>query len=409
VVASGVVAVLHTVSATKEDDANVWDALLKSNYVTGKLVGSSKKPPTVIEDCIKAYNGNACRRQKGQILTMVCQRYPYSLLKQYNQPNFEYDEDSDDIDDDELEVVEKQNNKLYWSEPLTKRKHHKARLDFAAFGHCFGEISVPAKIIKKIDDVVLAMVLDLFTGSSVIQPMAYGTITRRNEDGSKSYMSRVVRMVQKADLVRLAQAFVKEQGYNPPSTTFLFRILRLMPAASTRDMRGVSFVKEEFYRAIPKLKEIADKTAAKGADPIMVDELKTCVNTLHSYYRNNLAFELSLDDSCAEHCVGHALSDPNNPLLTRKCVNDHSDECHHCRMGPKIIKAFQGFLEHMKDKFEAGDFYQICKDVKAADLAIKEYKHSTMRSFAQNSEWIRLKDEMDPTTVFVTCDWAMKW
>jgi hypothetical protein len=101
-------------------------------------------------------------------------------------------------------------------------------------------ISAP-KFIWKFDHAMISMIISLLSSDEVIQGMAYGTFTIKDEFGQQKTMAKVVRTIQKSELIKMIPEYLRQHGFTKiPSESTLYRFLAVMPAALTKEMRGVN-------------------------------------------------------------------------------------------------------------------------------------------------------------------------
>ena len=168
--------------------------------------------------------------------------------------------------------------------------------------------------------------------------------------------------------------------------------------------------------AFNKLKEITKSLTPYGICDKISGQLIKCISTAHGYIRNYYSYNLEMESTCASHCVKCGNSDPDPKKdsfasLCRYADDGHSDPCEQCDNIPKIIQALQGIIEdaHERNKMLDEIFEELIFELQKAHRHIYAYKKHLVRAFAQNHFWEAMIEKKDPSVVFVTQDWAMKW
>jgi hypothetical protein len=204
-------------------------------------------------------------------------------------------------------------------------------------------------------------------------------------------------------------AFLKEQGLvKIPSARTLYRLLAVLPAASTKAMRGVNNTAEAAWRAFDTLLSAISELKNTGLNEETTTQLTGCVNVLKNYFKHYFTYQITWDNPCRDHCAQHALSDLD-PHFHGTCTIVHSETCEHCDNLKVVIESLLGATSSLMSTIGQHKHDIIVYDVETAHADIFAYKSHIMRAFAQNSSWQILKDQLQENVVFITSDWAMKW
>jgi hypothetical protein len=170
---------------------------------------------------------------------------------------------------------------------------------------------------------------------------------------------QVVRTACHSTLVKVYQSFCEETDFIPLSRATLFKILSNCPASQRTNLKGIDNVAADGVTGFETLIEIIRSMETYTTDSDKISQLKECKENLLSaklYLKTDFKAHLKQKDSCADHCMNYALSDPTNQNLQQTC-NDHTHDlrCDRCDLLPNTVSEIKHQLEHFEgmryDKF----------------------------------------------------------
>lgn len=154
--------------------------------------------------------------------------------------------------------------------------------------------------------------LDFLQFGGVIQDVASGTRTVELANGRKSIMPNVVRIMHKAEIVRLymyscdLENYTQENGR--PSERTIWNMLNNCPSSQRKSLAGLDTIASDGSDGFDKLFEILRQIEDEGAKKLC-DDLKQAKRYLKGDYKCHVAAEC---DGVADHCRIYALSDPHD-------------------------------------------------------------------------------------------------
>ena len=109
--------------------------------------------------------------------------------------------------------------------------------------------------VWRINPQIVELILDYVLSQGITNNVAFGTYRINDPNGTKTYVARTIREVHNAELVRQLKSIIVENGFTPPSSSTLFKILALLPATGNVPIAALLAVSSSSYRA-PHLKEL---------------------------------------------------------------------------------------------------------------------------------------------------------
>ena len=246
--------------------------------------GQKQRMIQALEEIIHAHNLAATYEDKIQILSIIVDNTPFSVLNEYNpievrkkireENGYEEDDTSmvaqeenlDHMTDKSLEmslnsainseVNSSSKKKVYFNPPCTHHKYRKARFHNRMSGA--GRPYIKEKSIRwKLSTEIMEIIVDFLTSTQQMQSVAHGTLKITLDSGKKTRISGVIRRNSQAQCVRQIKALLHELGMKVPSDRTLRRIIKNLPAKRSRLITGIGksiFLVENFTMRWPSSK-----------------------------------------------------------------------------------------------------------------------------------------------------------
>ena len=260
--ASGIGAVLHTVSNNSDPDGVLWKMIVESECVS--LALSSPPPPDeLIQEIVIAYNNAGTYAKRIQVLSLIATKKSFKYLKQFNSKSASSKEtgakiaelDCDGDDDNAVDVPAIIPRNCFFNPPLSYHIYRQARLHHKDNGHGLSPVDrgrsfvwrIPLEVIDTIIDFVSSPLntqnvsLDICSNLIAILDfvnvfqVAYGTLRIKDPRSTKfQRIARIIRLHSKTELVKQLEKYLKEKKFAVPSRPSLFKILSKMPAATIK-------------------------------------------------------------------------------------------------------------------------------------------------------------------------------
>ena len=413
-IGAGVASVIQTVVPDETKDGHVYKDLKASVYVEKHL--HSEVPPTeYIEEIILSANNAGSRDELEQYLSTLY-RMPginYKFLAQFNRsPN---DETSDESDSDsESSGSESMVTKLRFNFNFNKHLWMAAIKRRLRYGYGNARVEKEKSFKWYYSPEVLMAIFDYVVSPLNTLRNSYGVINIKEESGKVSTIGKVIRHQNNSDMVKNIMAHLRGLGLPVPSSSFIFKFLTYLPAASLRDMKGVNNYAEDCMRAFKTLDDIVERYANECGLPNEERiNLKTCLSSSKTYLKTKYYDNLSFNDPVLSHCVSCSCSDPNdNKKFKADCEYKHQDiKCDNCELIYDTLDVLMIMMENyrVEGKLSEYDAAVINKRITDSQNAIYLYQIHLIKVFTQENEWQRLMDKCDPEVVFYEGDWAMKF
>ena len=263
--------------------------------------------------------------------------------------------------------------------------------------------------------------MEILTSEEHQQGVAHGTKLVKCPDGTTVRIARVIRKQHQAYLVRLIQAHLRENSMQKLQFSTLKRLLKLLPAADAREIKGLDPKYELHRRAFIDLQEICTelhnvftlKDDEKNSD--LVEKVQQGLTTSASYLLGHFVYNLSENSKCASHDINFACSDSKNSNQQNMGSREHLDvterypeECDYCNLLPAAGALLEELLEEAKDNFTELEFQRKSKKAKDSQEYIASYKKQVYRHWVGSKRWDQYYKDKNPKRAMAKMDFAMK-
>ena len=412
--AAGVAAVIQTIVPNNDQAGLVYRKLIESNYVE-KHLDSEVPISSFDEEIVNTANGLADSYQAlQQYFSTICE-LPGINFKYLNQFNAEPNDEnlSDESEDEDTNCGCKANKKLKFIFKFTyhlwilAKKHRKRN------GYGMAPIFKEKSFKWYYDIDLLTTIFDYVVSPLNTQRNSYGVFNIKQESGEKATIGRVIRHHNNSDMVRNIQAHLRSLGLTVPSQSFLFKFLSNLPAASTKEMRGVNNTQEDAMRAFTMLENIVDVYAIDcNLSEDQRINLKSCLASSKTYLKTQYFDHLSINSPVLSHCVSCSVSDENdNAKFKAPCQNKHQTiTCEHCELIYDTIAVLKTLMEKYRDEevLSVYDAAVVEKRLNDAQAAIHQYQSHLIKVYTQEKLWQDLMEKRDSEVAFYEADWGMK-
>ena len=208
------------------------------------------------------------------------------------------------------------------------------------------------------------------------------------------------------------QVYLEEKGFKPneiPCTSQLLKILAALPAQTTKAMAGIDDIQEKAMRSFQDLETIARDLKQHGLPRDHSNDLVACIGSSKTYLRSYFKDNISGHSNIGSHCISHALSDVTSSEFNAQCPeDDHSQKCDHCEAFNDLMKCMRGTIKKYHKQPKSLEFREMLHNVETANQNIFDYRAHLIRTVAQEVEWTKLREKLEPHVAFAILDWAMK-
>ena len=413
-IGAGVASVIQTVVKDEDQGGLVYRKLMESDYVE-KHLDSEVPISGMAKEIIKTANGQGCWDLQVQYISTLVgiPGINYKFLSQFNRKNRKNSGSSDESDSSSSSLEPCDNDDFFifdftmhmWISAVKLRKR---------FGYGMAPV-IRQKNFKwfKGAEEVCDAVFDYIVSPLNTQRNSYGVINIKEESGEKSTIGRVIRHHRNSDMVKNIQEHLKGLGLPVPSSSFLFKFLALLPAASLKEMKGVNNTQEDAMRAYSALENVVETYASKCD---LTDEeernLNIRLSVSKTYLKTQYYNNLSVNDPIISHCVSCSVSDQDHKSkFFVPCEHDHkAEKCDKCELPYQTIDIMKALLHSYKNDNMLSEYQAAVIEKRLSDsyAAIFNYQTHLIKVYTQEQEWCRLMNEKDPQVAFYQGDWGMK-
>ncbi|XP_028517294.1 uncharacterized protein LOC114575856 [Exaiptasia diaphana] len=107
-----------------------------------------------------------------------------------------------------------------------------------------------------------------------------------------------------------------------------------------------------------------------------------------------------------DHCRQHALSQEGSQEFSSECDHQHDQVCENCELLPLVFSQLDTALSDIPNSDEKKDMEYIINQGKKD---IQAWKAHLLRAINQDECRIDILQALDPSSVLIVLDWAMKW
>lgn len=267
------------------------------------------------------------------------------------------------------------------------------------FNKPLGEQEKPIIYRNRVNLEDMTHFINYLTENGLFQEEAYGTTTLKFDTGDTKVVSNSLLMAVPKHAVKEYHQYCSNIGRNCLSESTLCRILKACKPKTRRRLAGVDNFLVHGLEAIENLKKIANEIEN-------ADERKNIINRLNEVEKylklSRFQQHCSLDNECASHCIGNALTSTKNQA---KCAKSHSATCNDCLNIHESIETLKAARSvNLSKKKKDNLFYIIDKHF----VAIKEWQQHIIRGVQQTKAKTEALQNMTATEALWIRDWAQK-
>lgn len=115
---------------------------------------------------------------------------------------------------------------------------------------------------------------------------------------------------------------------------------------------------------------------------------------------------MSKSSRVPDHCRSYALSDESDSRFTSKCDHQHDLRCDRCELIPSVFDEVDSALKDLSIGSE--EEKEMVYVIAQAKKNIQAWKAHLLRAINQDEARLNLLQSLDPTSMLVVLDWAMK-
>ena len=283
-----------------------------------------------------------------------------------------------------------------------------AKAHFDENGYALAPKTSSAKLRRhKFDDETIRLIVEFMTSSEIIQDVAFGVFTDKK---NQMQIPRVARLMMIKHCIEANQALLIEHGKKPPATSTFYKLIKFLPAVSTKLMGAINPTIHQGRKAFGDLKKIINQLDQMPYGLSSDDKMtiNTMIENAHTYIHTRFSYNIELESKIPSHCSKLALSDPESEKFSDGCELKHVETCADCDNIFYMFEAIEKAISIVEDNgHSAEECADIKFDVKVARDQVYAYKHHLIRAFAQNSYFENMMFKAGCDTVFIHQDFMM--
>lgn len=119
---------------------------------------------------------------------------------------------------------------------------------------------------------------------------------------------------------------------------------------------------------------------------------------------------VSAASKVADHCIAYSLSDPKDKDYQTVCKDHKHDlECDRCSILRQVLQDIKDSIACPKVNCSSDDKEEMEYIIKQAEESILAWKAHLLRSINQDEARLRVLDKLEPNSILLVQDWAMKY
>ena len=249
--------------------------------------------------------------------------------------------------------------------------------------------------------------VDYLARPDMVQDVAFGTKVLRLDTGESIIIPAVVRTMIPSRIIEQYSAYCKEQNFEPAGQRSLYRIIEVCGASMQKSLQGLDNTTAEGTEAIDTILDVIKTLGDHGSEAPWLKSSEQKIKEAKRYLKTEFKSHGGREESCADHCTTHALSDPSNANLKGTCQHEHSIVCETCESLETVFKEIESEINHAEMSEEQR--WQLSYEFKLSVASIKDWKAHLLRTVNQDEGKQYALAQLDSVSCLVVMDWAMKY
>ncbi|KAK3737607.1 hypothetical protein QZH41_001578 [Actinostola sp. cb2023] len=242
----------------------------------------------------------------------------------------------------------------------------------------------------------------------MLQDVAFGTkVLKLDSAGESIIIPAVVRTMIPTRIIEQYVSFCKQQNFVPAGPRSLYRIIKVCAASAQKSLQGLDNTTAEGTEAIDNMAEIITTLGNHGSEFEWVKFAQKKIKEAKRYLKTEFKGHINREESCAEHCTVHALSDPDDPLLQVTCQHLHDVGCINCMSLDNVIMEIDHKITVASMSEE--DRSRLSHEHRISKESVLAWKAHILRTVNQEDGKQDVLTDLDDESCMIVMDWAMKF
>ena len=249
--------------------------------------------------------------------------------------------------------------------------------------------------------------VDYLARPDMLQDVAFGTKVLRLDSGESIIIPAVVRTMIPSRIIEQYSAYCKDHNFEPAGQRSLYRVIEVCGASMQKSLQGLDNTTAEGTEAIDTLLEAVKTLGDHGSDATWFKSTERKIKEAKRYLKTEFKSHVSKEESCADHCTKHALSDPSNTDLQNTCQQEHDISCEMCESLETVFKEIESEINSAEMSEEQR--WRLSHEFKLCRASIQNWKAHLLRTVNQEEGKQYALAQLDSSSCLVVMDWAMKY
>ena len=254
---------------------------------------------------------------------------------------------------------------------------------------------------EKLDWHKIEIFIEFICSDNYLQDVAHGNLNLKINNKYSLSIPKAVRLASHSRIISEYIKICKSNDLEPISESYCYKILKECSASHSKNLQGLDNMYADGLDAFDKLINILNTLKDLSFENLDLENLEVILQSSKNYLKFSIKNHLKFSSDCADHCVMFALS------KEKLCEHEHQRKCQDCNMIDFSIdslkKHIQSLVTNEIQKSEI--FYEFEKE----KIKIIEWKNHQIRSWCQDQIKYKILNELDNNSIYLHCDWAMKF
>ena len=152
-------------------------------------------------------------------------------------------------------------------------------------------------------------------------------------------------------------------------------------ASMQKSLQGLDNTTAEGTEATDTIIEVCKTLGDHGSDATWLKSSEQNIKEAKRYLKIEFKSHVSREETCADHCTTHALSDPSDTNLQGTCQHEHDIDCEKCESLEKVFKEIEFEINRVKISEEPR--WQLSHEYKLCITLIQDWKAHLLRTVNQ--------------------------
>ena len=249
--------------------------------------------------------------------------------------------------------------------------------------------------------------IDYISRPEMVQDVAFGTKVLKLDSGDSIIIPAVVRTMIPSRIIEQYQSYCAQQNFEPAGSRSLLRMIEVCAASVQKSLQGLDNTTAEGTQAMDNLTDIVSTLSTYGSEEEWAKAVQQRLKVAKRYLKTEFKSHVGREESCADHCITYAMSDPESEQFRSTCQHSPDVHCSTCRSLEEIMDEIIRETQHIS--MSEDDRSRMKHESKQSIDFIKAWKAHLLRTVNQEEGKQDALATIDQETCLIVMDWAMKY